>query len=73
MFLAKKFDTCKSLSKKFDICCKIVDRDVGNFVRHPDKSVLRYPFMVSNFSVNFIYSGDKNGEERVRKGKDMER
>ena len=56
VFIAKKFDTCKGLLKKFDIYSKIVDRDVGNFVPHPDKLVLRHPFRVSNFSVNFIYS-----------------
>ncbi len=33
-----------------------VHRVVGNFVQHPDKSVLRHPFRVLNFSVNFIYS-----------------
>jgi hypothetical protein len=40
VFMAKKFDTCESPSKKLDIYCKIVDRDVGNIVRHPDIVVL---------------------------------
>ncbi len=33
-FLPKKVDEYKSLSTKFDIYSKIVDGDVGNFVRH---------------------------------------
>jgi hypothetical protein len=58
MFIGKEFDICKSLSKKFGIYSKIVDRGVGNFVRHPDIVILLHPFRVSNFSVNFIYSVD---------------
>jgi hypothetical protein len=41
LFIPKKFDRCKCLSKKFDIYSKIVDSDVGIFVRHPD-IVVRY-------------------------------
>jgi hypothetical protein len=51
VFIAKKFDTCKSLSKKFDIYYKIVDSDVGNFVRHPDIVVLLHQFRMSNFRI----------------------
>ncbi len=55
VFIAKKFDTCKGLLKKFDIYSKIVFRDLGNFAPRPDKSALRHPYRVSNFSINFIY------------------
>jgi hypothetical protein len=44
LFTPKKFNRCKSLSKKFDIYSKIVDRDVGDFVRHHDIVVLSHPF-----------------------------
>jgi hypothetical protein len=53
VFIAKKFETCKILSKKFDIYCKIIDRGVGNTLLFV---VLFHPVRVSNFSVNFIYS-----------------
>jgi len=46
MFIAKEFDICKSLSKKFGIYSKIVDRGVGNFVRHPDSVALSTLFIV---------------------------
>ncbi len=54
--LSKKFDICKSLSKKFDIYSKIFFRDVGNFFRHLCELVLRHQMRVSNYLVNSFYS-----------------
>jgi len=58
-----------SLLKKFDILSEIVYRVVGKFVWHPVKSILRHLFRVSilsNFSVNFIYSAVSNAFFRSR-------
>jgi len=56
VFKAKKFDTCKILSKKFHVYSKIVFRDAGNFFRHQAELVLRHPMRMSNNFVNFFYS-----------------
>ncbi len=50
VFIAKKMQ--KSI-KKFDIYSKIFDRDIRNFVRHPDIVVLLHPFRVSIFVTLF--------------------
>jgi hypothetical protein len=54
--IAKKFDKCKILLKKFDIYSKIFFRDVGNFFRHLCELVLRHQMRVSNYFVNSFYS-----------------
>ncbi len=56
MFTAKKLDTRKSLSKKFDIYSKIVFRDVGKIFPTPAELVLRHMMRVSNYFVNSFYS-----------------
>jgi hypothetical protein len=56
VFIAKKFDKCKILLKKFDIYSKIFFRDVGNFFRHLCELVLRHQMRVSNYFVNSFYS-----------------
>jgi hypothetical protein len=56
VFIAKKFDKCKILLKKFDIYSKIFYRDVGNFFRHLCELVLRHQMRVSNYFVNSFYS-----------------
>ncbi len=56
VFIAKNFDKCKILLKKFDIYSKIFFRDVGNFFRHLCELVLRHQMRVSNYFVNSFYS-----------------
>ncbi len=56
VLIAKKFDKCKILLKKFDIYSKIFFRDVGNFFRHLCELVLRHQMLVSNYFVNSFYS-----------------
>ncbi len=70
VFIAKKFDKCKILLKKFDIYSKIFFRDVGNFFRHLCELVLRHQMRVSNYFVNSFYSvacGSNTVKHRVHR------
>jgi hypothetical protein len=60
--MLKKFDICKSLSKKFDINVKIVFRDAGIFFWHQAELVLHHQMQVSNYFIKFFYSVVAEGE-----------
>jgi hypothetical protein len=56
VFIAEKFDQCKILSKRFDIYCQIIYRDVENFFQHQAELVLRHPMWVSYYFIKFFDS-----------------
>jgi hypothetical protein len=57
----------KSAEKVRYCYCKIIDRDIGNLVRHPDIVVLLHPFRMSSFTVNSFYSVEVWDITRERK------